>query len=148
MLGSRTQVAAVLAVLVAGALGSMGSIDNVRRDFGMGVILPRAASNLQAFQGALGGASAQAVCFSLRPSLRCSSGGGVAAGAMDSHCFSAAGPGRSFSNLVCVCSSLQITQSNDPTRQFEVAGDTFVSRPMGGNGTPLCVRWIFVRSAY
>ncbi len=61
MLLGNTQVVAAVAVLVTGVLGSLEFVEEMRREFKGGVILPRVASNLQTFQGALGGAKADPV---------------------------------------------------------------------------------------
>ncbi len=61
MLGSKAKVATVLTILVAGSLGSLDFVQEMRRDFKIGTLLPRVASNLQTFQGALGGQAAAPV---------------------------------------------------------------------------------------
>jgi len=62
MLGPKVHVVAVLAALASGALAGLDFADNIHREFGMG-IFPRAAADLQSFNGALGGVKASPVCW-------------------------------------------------------------------------------------
>ncbi len=61
MLARMHTLAALLAVFAATALGSLDLADDMRAGCRMAAILPRAASNLQTFRGALGGVTADAV---------------------------------------------------------------------------------------
>lgn len=63
MFGHRIATTAAVFALLAAALGG-GITDDVRSGFRMGgSLLPRQTKDLQAFNGALGGAKAQSVCL-------------------------------------------------------------------------------------
>ncbi len=69
MLG--THAAALAVLLVVGALASVDFVDSIQQEFRMAMVLPRASSNLQTFNGALGGVQAAAVRSALASYVFC-----------------------------------------------------------------------------
>ncbi|KAF3019765.1 hypothetical protein E8E14_011190 [Neopestalotiopsis sp. 37M] len=64
----RFAVLSLLSLLVSGtAAGGGDFLDDVRRDFGLGLFPRQASTNLQVFSGALGGASASPITQSSDP---------------------------------------------------------------------------------
>src|ERR1700761_3797297 len=100
--------------LLAGSTLASEFEDSLRRDYAMAVNYPRAVTTLGAFfDNALGGVRASQVpSFQPIP--------------LFPPCLSAHRDGTASMANVDGLASYQITESNDPSRPFEVDGDTFV----------------------
>ncbi|KAJ3957666.1 hypothetical protein N0V92_005767 [Colletotrichum tropicale] len=137
----RTISAHVLSavVLVLSGAGAGARALDIHEELQMGWkmgLLPRQATqNLQTFTGNLGGVAASAVrLFFFSPMVSGQGGsrfGGSEALVASCGASSVSGSGsvlgRRMEGFLTDGALLQITKSNDPSRPFEVDGDTFVS---------------------